>query len=231
VCHSNYSDSARFNNPTCLFVLSQKYAKILTTETNSTVSSHIETICNMLAIERRDYILEELHKTGRVRVTDLSSVLGVSRMTIHRDLDALVQEGLVEKVFGGAVLPEARRPSRAETSCALCGRPVSARTRVVLHTRSGEQIEACCPHCALLLMETREDVVSGMGADFIHGQMINLKTATFLVNPEVTVCCTPSVLCFDDEEEARRFQQGFHGQLAALPEARKLIVQAMELSD
>jgi DeoR/GlpR family transcriptional regulator of sugar metabolism len=49
----------------------------------------------MLAIERREYILEQLQKTGRVRVTALSEELGVSRMTVHRDLDALVAEGLV----------------------------------------------------------------------------------------------------------------------------------------
>ncbi len=185
----------------------------------------------MLAIERRDYILNELQKTGRVRVTNLSAALGVSRMTIHRDLDALVQEGLVEKVFGGAVLPGAHRSTAGEASCALCGKTINPRTRVVLHTRSGDAIETCCPHCALLLMETRDDLETAMAVDFIHGQMINLKTATFLVNPEVTVCCTPSVLCFADDEEARRFQQGFRGERVALPRARQLIAIEMKLSD
>ena len=185
----------------------------------------------MLAIERREYILEQLQKTGRVRVTALSEELGVSRMTVHRDLDALVAEGLVEKVFGGAVLPGGTTLVTRKAHCAMCGRPVNDRTRVVLQTQSGEQIEACCPHCALLLLESREDVVSGLAVDFIHGQMINLRTATFLVNPEVVVCCTPPVLCFADEEEARRFQEGFHGDLATLSDAKKLIKHEMNLSD
>ena len=185
----------------------------------------------MLAIERRDYILDQLQKTGRVRVTELSQVLGVSRMTIHRDLDALVADGLAEKVFGGAVLAGENRPVAQKAQCAMCGGPVNDRTRVVMQTQSGEQLEACCPHCALLLLESREDVVSGLALDFIHGQMINLRTATFLVNPDVVVCCTPAVLCFVDVEEASRFQKGFRGTVATLEDAKKLIRKEMTLSD
>jgi len=75
------------------------------------------------------------------------------------------------------------------------------------------------------------DVVSGLALDFIHGQMINLRTATFLVNPDVVVCCTPAVLCFADDEEASRFQKGFRGTVATLEDAKKLIRKEMTLSD
>jgi hypothetical protein len=184
----------------------------------------------MLAFERRDYILAKLRETGRVQVSDLSATLGVSRMTIHRDLDALAQEGLLEKVFGGAVSTLAPKPETRVGVCAHCGRPVNIHTRVVLQTTQGEQVEACCPHCALLLLETRDDLVSGLAVDFIHGKMINLKTATFLVNPDVVVCCTPPVLCFADDEEARRFQLGFQGELEDLDRAKKLTSQHMSLS-
>jgi len=185
----------------------------------------------MLAIERRDYILKKLQETGRVQVSELSKTLNVSRMTIHRDLDALAEEGLIEKVFGGAISTAAPRGNESTGLCAHCGRPVNIHTRVVLHTQQGKQIEACCPHCALLLLETRDDIVSGLAIDFIHGKMINLKTATFLVNPDVVVCCTPPVLCFSDEDEARRFQRGFQGELASLDEAQKLTARHMNLSD
>ena len=47
-------------------------------------------------------ILGEIRTRGAVRVTDLADVLGVSDMTIRRDLDALDEAGLVEKVHGGA---------------------------------------------------------------------------------------------------------------------------------
>ena len=184
----------------------------------------------MLAIERRDYILKELRKTGRVQVSELSEALEVSRMTIHRDLDALAQEGLLKKVFGGAISTTEHNQANQIGLCAMCGRPVSVHTRVILQKNSGEHIEACCPHCATLLLETRDDIVSGLAMDFLHGKMINLKTSAFLVNPNVEVCCTPSVLCFSSREEAARFQLGFSGKLADLKDAQKLTVQYMNLS-
>ncbi|WP_028661614.1 DeoR/GlpR family DNA-binding transcription regulator [Saccharomonospora saliphila] len=56
----------------------------------------------MLARQRQEVILEETRRTGAVRVSELVSRLGVSDMTIRRDLDALAGRGLVEKVYGGA---------------------------------------------------------------------------------------------------------------------------------
>lgn len=56
----------------------------------------------MLARQRQAIILEEARRTGAVRVSDLVERLGVSDMTIRRDLDVLAGRGLVEKVYGGA---------------------------------------------------------------------------------------------------------------------------------
>jgi DeoR/GlpR family transcriptional regulator of sugar metabolism len=47
-------------------------------------------------------ILDEVRRTGAVQVSDLVVRLGVSDMTIRRDLDTLARRGLVEKVYGGA---------------------------------------------------------------------------------------------------------------------------------
>lgn len=57
----------------------------------------------MLAVERRGRVLAAVVTRGTVRVTDLASELGVSEMTIRRDLDRLAAEGEVNKVHGGAV--------------------------------------------------------------------------------------------------------------------------------
>lgn len=59
----------------------------------------------MLAAQRQALILEEVRRTGGVRVADLVERLNVSDMTIRRDLDALAQQGLVVKVHGGATEP------------------------------------------------------------------------------------------------------------------------------
>lgn len=56
----------------------------------------------VLARQRQEMILDEARRTGAVQVSELVLRLGVSDMTIRRDLDALAKRGLVEKVYGGA---------------------------------------------------------------------------------------------------------------------------------
>lgn len=58
---------------------------------------------NLLAEQRRSLILDEVRRRGGVRVNELTRRLGVSDMTVRRDLDALARLGMVEKVHGGAV--------------------------------------------------------------------------------------------------------------------------------
>jgi DeoR/GlpR family transcriptional regulator of sugar metabolism len=59
----------------------------------------------MLARRRRELIAAHVQRHGSARVSDLTLQLGVSDMTIRRDLDLLTREGLVNKVHGGATLP------------------------------------------------------------------------------------------------------------------------------
>ncbi|MER7761468.1 DeoR/GlpR family DNA-binding transcription regulator [Streptomyces sp. NPDC097619] len=56
-----------------------------------------------LAHQRRALILEALRRDGAVRVAELVTGLGVSDMTVRRDLDVLARRGALEKVYGGAV--------------------------------------------------------------------------------------------------------------------------------
>jgi DeoR/GlpR family transcriptional regulator of sugar metabolism len=58
----------------------------------------------LLAHQRQIRILAELRRAGGVRVSDLTDLLGVSDMTVRRDLDQLVTSGFARKVHGGAVL-------------------------------------------------------------------------------------------------------------------------------
>ncbi len=57
----------------------------------------------VLAQQRQASILEEVRLHGGARVADLVRTLGVSDMTIRRDIEALSERGLVAKVHGGAV--------------------------------------------------------------------------------------------------------------------------------
>ena len=51
---------------------------------------------------RLEHITTAVTQSGFVSVEDLADTLGVSRMTVHRDLDDLQRMGLLRKVRGGA---------------------------------------------------------------------------------------------------------------------------------
>ncbi|MFE9799836.1 DeoR/GlpR family DNA-binding transcription regulator [Streptomyces goshikiensis] len=56
-----------------------------------------------LAPQRRALILDIVRRDGAVRVAELVERLGVSDMTIRRDLDVLARAGSLSKVHGGAI--------------------------------------------------------------------------------------------------------------------------------
>ena len=51
---------------------------------------------------RRAQILQRIQRDGGVSVADLARDHAVSAVTVHRDLEELAREGLVERVHGGA---------------------------------------------------------------------------------------------------------------------------------
>ncbi|MCW8130107.1 MAG: DeoR/GlpR transcriptional regulator [Planctomycetota bacterium] len=70
----------------------------------------------MIAEERRRKLLAALAKNGALSVGKASEILRVSRMTVHRDLDALAAAGMLRKVHGGAVaLPHAAQANVARS--------------------------------------------------------------------------------------------------------------------
>lgn len=56
----------------------------------------------MLARQRQEVILREVESSGGARVSGLVDILGVSDMTVRRDIETLAGKGLVVKVHGGA---------------------------------------------------------------------------------------------------------------------------------
>lgn len=59
----------------------------------------------MLIEERRQHVLAQIQKDGRVLVAELSDALGISRITIRKDLDNLEGRGLVQRTHGERSLP------------------------------------------------------------------------------------------------------------------------------
>jgi DeoR family fructose operon transcriptional repressor len=68
------------------------------------------------AVDRLERIEQRVRTAGRVKIAELAAELAVSAMTIRRDLDALAEQGLVQRIRGGAVAvgpqPFAERFSR-----------------------------------------------------------------------------------------------------------------------
>jgi DeoR/GlpR family transcriptional regulator of sugar metabolism len=65
----------------------------------------------VLAAQRQRLILSEVAERGAARISELADTLDVSEMTVRRDLDSLADQGLIEKVHGGATSINSGSPS------------------------------------------------------------------------------------------------------------------------
>lgn len=70
----------------------------------------------VLAAERKARILGITQERGAVRVVDLVAELGVSDATVRRDLESLAEDGLVDKVHGGATVASSAGSSAISTT-------------------------------------------------------------------------------------------------------------------
>lgn len=59
-----------------------------------------------LGYERRQAVLDHVKAHGSASVAALGQLVGASPATVHRDLDRLAREGLIERVRGGAIAPQ-----------------------------------------------------------------------------------------------------------------------------
>jgi DeoR family fructose operon transcriptional repressor len=85
---------------------------------------------------RRDELLAALKRDGRVRLEAAAAALGVSPMTVRRDLDELDAEGLLRRVRGGAIAALDARPFSERRVANLAAKSIiaSKAARLVPHT-------------------------------------------------------------------------------------------------
>jgi DNA-binding LacI/PurR family transcriptional regulator/DNA-binding CsgD family transcriptional regulator len=60
---------------------------------------------SLFSLQRRERLMEELRAHGAITVREVAARLGVSELTIRRDVNILADEGLLSRVHGGATLP------------------------------------------------------------------------------------------------------------------------------
>ena len=66
-------------------------------------ADHTDERSTMLVAERRQHILSVIQEQGRGVVGDISKSLGISLITIRKDLEYLQSRGLIERTHGGAL--------------------------------------------------------------------------------------------------------------------------------
>jgi len=180
---------------------------------------------------RRRQILDLLGVRGMLTIQELAAELGVSAMTVHRDLDKLAAAGHLAKTRGGATLPSpASNQTGSVDLCAMCNRSVPQRTAVIIQTPQRGRIGACCPHCGLALANLDSATAMMLVTDFLYYRMISAGDASYLVGSEVSLCCEPGILAFASQEDAARFQLGFGGEVMDLMQVRHRLHHKMAVS-
>ena len=199
----------------------------------------------MKTTKRRNELLALINTKGVISVKEITEQFDVTKMTIHRDLVFLEAHGLIKRIFGGAVSADTAGAS-TDTSippaasgrtihsvqpmdtCLVCRRPVSQHLLYGITLSSGEQCFACCPHCGLSAhLRYKDSITSAMTADFISGRPHPAHRSYFLMGSMAAPCCNPSILTFENEEPARKFQAGFGGRIGFLQEAFNFLEEEM----
>src|SRR5699024_6698499 len=79
----------------------------------------------MLPIERINRIKEIVTDKQTIKISELSKILNVSDITIHRDLNPLIADGYLFKTFCGVMLTNEQSDKQNNTDqCVICIRTV-----------------------------------------------------------------------------------------------------------
>lgn len=186
----------------------------------------------MLPIERLNRIKEILQERQNIKISELSDLLNVSEMTIHRDLKPLVENGTVLKTFGGVSLKQAEIKKTDMTTCVYCNRDVHPKLSYRIILSDGQIEMTCCAHCGLLRHHQLKDkVVQSICHDFLRHTTISAPSAWYVLETTIDMgCCQPQVLTFEWKEHAEKFVSGFGGTVCNFNEAIDLIINKMDCS-
>lgn len=184
----------------------------------------------MLPIERQQRIKALVLEKSNIKISELSKMLGVSEMTVHRDLKPLIDEGFIMKTFGGISLiqnDEGTLPERM--SCVFCNSHVNERQAYRLILPNNLIEIACCAHCGLLRhRQLGVDLVQAICHDFFKQTTISAPLAWYVMDTSIHMgCCQPQVLSFQQKEHAEKFIKGFGGHVYSFQTAMEVVFEKM----
>lgn len=144
-----------------------------------------------LAYERRARISRDLRAAGSIQVADIAAELGVSDMTIRRDLIEMERDGRLRRVRGGAVStdprPAVRMTGNEPTFDARLHREASAKARIA--AAAADMVSGC--RTLAMDVGTSTYMMAQQLTDLQHAKIFtnSLRIATLLsdAGPEVYV--------------------------------------------
>ena len=175
-----------------------------------------------LSLRQRE-ILKLVTRKGDASLEEIQQTAQISQATAYREIQALAQAGLVSKIPGGISLVE------TSTGCIQCGQAGNPRLTFLIEKKDGAKSVACCAHCGLMAITSRDDVSAAMTTDFFNGTLLNARQAWYVLGSEVSLCCSPSVLSFLQRDYAERFSRGFGGDVVDFVSAQNKIKEMMAL--
>ena len=173
---------------------------------------------------RQHEILRLVNDKSYVSVEELRQTLGISQATAYREIQELSQMGLAAKVSGGV-----SRIEHTSTRCVQCNGETNSRTTFIIEQEDGKKLSACCSHCGMMALASNSEVKTAMTIDFVYGKMLNVSQAWYVLNSDVVLCCSPSILSFSNREDANRFTLGFGGEVMDFANAQKSLNKMMTL--
>ena len=142
----------------------------------------------MLPAQRQDQILAEIERSGGARIVQLAELLGVSDMTVRRDIDVLAARGLVKKVYGGAtVRPQGTsdepgfeaKSSREQAAKELIAAAAAAlvQPKATIAVSAGTTTYAAAAHLARISMLVSDSGLTPEAREVIEGTVGELIIA------------------------------------------------------
>jgi DeoR family transcriptional regulator, copper-sensing transcriptional repressor len=170
----------------------------------------------ILREERQDKIVELIKEKRNLKITEISQILNVSDMTVHRDIKPLLDEGFIMKTFGGITLVR-EEPGKAQNmnECNMCHCQINPRFAFKLILKEDKIEDTCCAHCGIIRhFQLGEKVVQSLSYDFLIGTTVSSYLAWFVFDSSIKVgCCMPQILTFGNKEYADKFVQAFGGEV------------------
>ncbi len=105
--------------------------------------------------------------------------------------------------------------------CSLCDKEITdSNIKFTIMYADGKVMSYGCPGCGLtVIKQGKGNVKSAKTTDFISRQMLDAKSAYYVLGSDVGFCCDPAWLSFAKKDQAEKFTKGFGGKVMSYEEA------------